>query len=86
MDVNGVPTIIGATSFGTSTDTNICTDGWDTRVELYLDFIDPFSSTRSSTPRSERWLGAARGHPTRPRRADRGAATGPAARRSPGRV
>ncbi|KYF50527.1 hypothetical protein BE08_17010 [Sorangium cellulosum] len=42
MDVNGVPTIVGVTSFGESTDTNICVNGWDTRVELYRDFIDQF--------------------------------------------
>ncbi|WP_437515850.1 S1 family peptidase [Sorangium sp. So ce1099] len=42
MDVNGVSTIVGVTSFGTSTNTTICADGWDTRVDLYLDFIDQF--------------------------------------------
>ncbi|WP_437580813.1 S1 family peptidase [Sorangium sp. So ce887] len=42
MDVNGVPTIVGVTSFGNASPPSICTDGWHTRVDLYLDFIDPF--------------------------------------------
>ncbi|AUX45456.1 uncharacterized protein SOCE26_069470 [Sorangium cellulosum] len=45
MNVNGVPTIIGVTSFGGQESPSICTDGWDTRVDLYLDFIDPFVNT-----------------------------------------
>ncbi|WP_434048483.1 MULTISPECIES: S1 family peptidase [Sorangium] len=44
MDVNGVPTIIGVTSFGAAIDGNVCVDGWHTRVDLYTDFIDPFVS------------------------------------------
>ncbi|WP_437492245.1 trypsin-like serine protease [Sorangium sp. So ce1014] len=42
MDMNGVPTIVGVTSFGNASAPRICTDGWDTRVDLYLDFIDQF--------------------------------------------
>ncbi|WP_267898759.1 trypsin-like serine protease [Sorangium cellulosum] len=42
MDVDGVPTIVGVTSYGGSVAGNPCTDGWHTRVDLYLDFIDPF--------------------------------------------
>ncbi|XXX81609.1 trypsin-like serine protease [Sorangium sp. So ce134] len=40
MDVNGVPTIVGVTSFGGVQAPSICTDGWDSRVDISLDFID----------------------------------------------
>ncbi|XXX80665.1 trypsin-like serine protease [Sorangium sp. So ce134] len=42
MDVNGVPTIVGVTSFGGRQAPSVCTDGWDSRVDISLDFIDPF--------------------------------------------
>ncbi|WP_433931498.1 trypsin-like serine protease [Sorangium cellulosum] len=42
MNVNGVPTIVGVTSFSTTGDFTICTDGWDARVDLSVDFIDQF--------------------------------------------
>ncbi|WP_437819890.1 S1 family peptidase [Sorangium sp. So ce1078] len=42
MDVNGVPTIVGVTSFGSVQAPSICTDGWDSRVDISLDFIDQF--------------------------------------------
>ncbi|WP_438010834.1 trypsin-like serine protease [Sorangium sp. So ce321] len=42
MNVSGVPTIVGVTSFGGRQAPSLCIDGWDTRVDLYLDFIDQF--------------------------------------------
>ncbi|WP_437819891.1 S1 family peptidase [Sorangium sp. So ce1078] len=42
MDVNGVPTIVGVTSFGASQAPSTCTEGWDSRVDISLDFIDQF--------------------------------------------
>ncbi|WP_437563339.1 S1 family peptidase [Sorangium sp. So ce542] len=42
MDVNGVPTIVGVTSFGSVQAPSICIDGWHSRVDLSVAFIDPF--------------------------------------------
>ncbi|KYF68431.1 trypsin-like serine protease [Sorangium cellulosum] len=44
MNVNRVPTITGVASFSTTGDFTLCTDGWDVRVDLYLDFIGQFVS------------------------------------------
>ncbi|WP_438029217.1 S1 family peptidase [Sorangium sp. So ce233] len=42
MSVDGVPTIVGVTSYGESSDGQVCTSGWHTPVDRYLDFVDQF--------------------------------------------
>ncbi|WP_437784442.1 S1 family peptidase [Sorangium sp. So ce1097] len=42
MDVNGVPTLVGVTSYGDAVDGQVCTSGWHTPVDRYVAFVDPF--------------------------------------------